>query len=125
VGTNLLVHEANWVNLQVNLSIVYNTTNTITSVNSSIQNAISTYLGTVPIGGKVAFGGILQAVYQVQGVGTARISNSTDDAVNYGVAILNPDGSILKNNTNDWILNSNQVPRLLNINYKTFGFGNF
>jgi len=125
VGTNLLVHEASWVNLQVNLSIVYNTTNTITSVNSSIQNAIGSYLNNVPIGGKVAFGGILQAVYQVQGVGTARITSSGDNAADYGVVVLNPDGSDKTIYTNDWILNANQVPRLFTVNYKTYGFNNF
>ena len=126
VGTNLLVHEVDWVNLVVNLSIVYGDTNDISSANNSIQNAVSGYLSTVPIGSTVSFAGILRAVFSSNGVALARITSSGTNPVNYGLSSVHLNGS---NKglpyTKDILLNSNQAPRLFSINFTTFGYNNF
>jgi uncharacterized phage protein gp47/JayE len=125
LGTNVLVHEASYLPLTINLSLVYDTNSTIPSVNSNIKNNITQYLNSVPFGSTVSFGGILQAVYKTNGVGAARITSSSEGVANYGIQIVWPNGSIRSTNTKDILLNSNQIPSLYNINYKTYNYNNF
>ena len=125
VGTNLLTHEVSWASLRVYLSVVYNSTLSIASANTGIQNAVATYLSTVPIGGVVSVGSLLQAVYQVAGVNTARLTNSNEDSTYYGIWSVNPDGSLKTRYTTDILLSNNQAPKLVSVIYKSYGLSGY
>ena len=126
VGTDLLVHEAQYLNLQVNLSLVYDTSISPDVTNSSVQSAVSQYLSLVPFGGTVSLNSLLQAVYNINGVWSARISTSADNSTNYGLRALNIDGSNVDGPiTKDILLNANQLARLYSINFNQYGQNNF
>ena len=127
IGTNVLVHKANYINLNVNLSVVYDTTtSTISNTNSAIQSAINTYFDSIDFGTTVSFGGILKAVYSTGGVSSARISTSGDNPANYGLQSLYIDGVTVKQTyTKDILLNANQIPNLVNVNITSFGYNNY
>ena len=126
VGINALVHAPQYLLLKINLSIVYNQNANVNSVNSSIQTALSQYLNSVSFGSVVSLSTIVQTVYNVGGVWSARITTSSDNSTNYGVQAVNLDGTNKGTAyTKDIILNANQIPYLYTANLNSFGFSNF
>ena len=125
VGSNVLVHQANFVNLIVNLSIVYTSTANFSATNSAIQSAITNYFQNVPFDSSVSFSTILNSAFNATGVQSVRISTAADNPTNYGVQVVNLDGSIRKIYTKDILLSANQIPNLYSINYTVFGVNNF
>jgi hypothetical protein len=125
VGTNALVHQAQFLKLNINLSIVYSNAININSVNTQIQSTISDTLNFVPFAGTLKFNDIIRQVMTVPGVSNCRISTASDNSTNYGVAVLNNDGSVNKRWTTDIPLTNTQLPVLYSINYTAFGSNNF
>ena len=126
VGSNTLAHIANFVNLSINFSVIYTpNTNPIVS-NSSIQNAITNYLDSIAFDSVVNISALLNAASNATGVQSIRITTQADNPNNYGIQLVNLDGSnygtpFFKN----ILLGNNQVPALYNINYTVFGANNF
>lgn len=125
VGSNVLAHQAQFLNLVVNLSIVYTNTANATATNSAIQAAISNYFQNIPFDTSVSLSSILNNAFNATGVQSVRITTSTDNPVNYGVQVVNLDGSIRKAYTKDILLANNQLPNPYSINYTVFGVNNF
>lgn len=126
VGTNVLVHEASWVNIVLNLSLIYTTSANPVVTNNAIQSAVAGYLQSIPFGSTVSLSSLLQSVYGITGVQAVRITTITDNPNNYGVQVVNVDGSKKGSPYNkDILLNSNQIPNLFSINYNVFGLNNY
>jgi hypothetical protein len=126
VGTNVLVHQAEFVNIVVNFSIIYTSSANPLVTNNAILSAVTNYLQTIPFGSSISLNNLLQTAYGSAGVQSIRIATATDNPNNYGIQVMNIDGS--KQGapyTKDILLDSNSVPNLYGINYTVFGVNNY
>lgn len=126
VGSNTLAHIAKFVPLVINFSVVYTPNTNPIVANSSIQSAVSNYLSSIAFDSAVSMTSLLNAAAGSSGVQAIRITTQSDNPNNYGVQIVNLDGSA--NGTpyfKDILLANNQIPTLFQINYTVFGVNNF
>ena len=126
VGTNVLVHQAEFVNIVVNFSIIYTSSANPSVTNNAILSAVTNYLQTIPFGSTISLNNLLQTAYGSAGVQSIRIATAIDNPNNYGIQIMNIDGSKQGTPyTKDILLDSNNVPNLYGINYTVFGVNNY
>ncbi len=127
VGTNVLVRSAQYLNLIINLSVIYVQNANIPVVNSTIQNALIQYLSTISYDQVISFSSIASTVYNVGGVASARVSTQQDNPNQYGILSIPMDGTLTNaiQYTSDILLANNQLTQLFNMNITTFGLNNF
>lgn len=127
VGTNVLVHQAEYLNLIVNLSVIYVQNANIPVVNSSIQNALVQFLQSVSYDQTISFSNLAAIVYGIGGVASARVSTINDNPNQYGILSVPRDGSLTNavQYTSDILLANNQLAQLFGFNITTFGLNNF
>ena len=125
IGSNVLVRQAQYLNLLINLSVIYANNVNVNSVNNDIQTALTQYLESITYTGTITLSNIANAVLNVSGVRGARVSTYTDNPVNYGISTVAIDGTILTTYTTDIPLANNQLASLYNTNVTTFGSNNF
>ena len=81
---------------------------------------------TIPFGSTISLNNLLQTAYGSAGVQSIRIATAIDNPNNYGIQIMNIDGSKQGTPyTKDILLDSNNVPNLYGINYTVFGVNNY
>lgn len=78
VGVDALAHSAHQDLLRFNLAIMYVPGSNQTTVDAAIDLAITTYLGTVGLGGVVQCSDIVQVVHNVSGVDNVRFMEGAD-----------------------------------------------
>ena len=115
-GTNTLVHQANYVKLVINIRIVYSSSYSQTTVQSSIYNQLAQYFNSFGYLGTISFANVASQILSVAGVVNVRITSINTAAI---------DGTITGTYTSDFLLASNQLPSLSNINYTITGSSNF
>ncbi len=127
VGTNVLVRQARYLNLIINLSVIYVQSANIPIVNSAIQNALVQFLQGISYDQVISFANIASIVYGVTGVASARVSTITDNPNQYGILSVPLDGSLTNATqyTSDILLANNQLAQLFDYNITTFGLNNF
>ncbi len=127
VGSNVLVRQAQYLNLIVNLSVIYVQNANIPVVNSSIQNALVNYLSSLNYDQVINFSNIASVVYNVGGVASARVSTQNDNPNQYGILSVPLDGTLTNavQYTSDILLANNQLAQLFGMNITTFGLNNF
>ena len=125
IGTNVLVHQADYLNIVVNLSVVYDGSLNISAVNSDLQTRLSTYFNNVQFDVPLRFNDIVRVLLNTPGVTNLRITTATDNPTNYGLAIVNVDGSVKSRATSDIRLTNTQLPVLRGVNFMVFGENNF
>ena len=127
VGTNVLVRQAQYLNLIINLSVIYVQNANIPVVNSAIQNALVQYLASISYDQVINLSSIASVVYNVGGVASARVSRQSDNPSQYGVLSVPLDGTLTNaiQYTTDIMLANNQLAQLFGINITTFGLNNF
>lgn len=96
VNQDVLVHLPNYRYFRVGLVIIYKNGFSTTTVNNMIATTVSNWFESQTFG----FAGnpteILEQVFTVQGVDSARFSLSTDgDAVNYGLQEVDEEGNLI------------------------------
>ena len=127
VGTNVLVRQAQYLNLIINLSVIYVQNANISVVNTSIQNALVQYLSTISYDQVISLSSIASIVYNIGGVASARVSTQSDNPNQYGILSVPLDGTLAnaKLYTSDILLANNQLAQLFGFNITTFGLNNF
>ncbi len=127
VGTNVLVRQAQYLNLIINLSVIYVQNANIPVVNSSIQNALVQFLQSISYDQAISFSNIAAVVYGVGGVASARVSTFSDNPNQYGILSVPLDGTLTNavQYTSDILLANNQLAQLFGFNITTFGLNNF
>lgn len=127
VGANVLVRQAQYLNLIVNLSIIYVQNANIPVVNSAIQNALVQFLQSVSYDQVISLSNLAAVVYGVGGVASARVSTIGDNPSQYGILSVPLDGTLTNavQYTSDILLANNQLAQLFNFNVTTFGLNNF
>lgn len=117
LGVNTLVHQATFVPLRINLRIVFSTGYSISTTQNSIANQISSLFSSYNYLGTVSFAGLATTILSVAGVANAKITS---------INVMSIDGStVLQTKTSDFILASNQLPRLSSVVYTSTGASNF
>ena len=116
LGANTLVHQANYINLVLNLRIVFSAGYSIPTVETSIFNQLSAYFSNLVYLSTISFANLASQVLSVGGVANVRVLS---------VGIVSMDGTIISNKTSDFLLASNQLPTLYNINYIITGSSTF
>ena len=127
VGANVLVRQAQYLNLIINLSVIYVQNANIPVVNSAIQNALVQFLASISYDQVISLANIASVVYGVGGVASARVSTSADNPNQYGILIVPLDGTLTNATqyTSDILLANNQLAQLFSMNITTFGLNNF
>ena len=127
VGVNALVRQAQYLNLIVNLSVIYVQNANIPVVNSAIQNALVQFLQSVSYDQVISFSNLAAVVYGVGGVASARVSTIGDNPNQYGILSVPLDGTLANATqyTSDILLANNQLAQLFGFNITTFGLNNF
>ena len=115
-GTNTLVHQATYVKLVLNIRIVYSSSYSQTTVQTSIYNQLAQYFNNFGYLGTISFANVASQILSVAGVVNVRITSINTVAV---------DGTTTGTYTNDFLLASNQLPSLSGINYTITGSSNF
>jgi hypothetical protein len=116
LGTNTLVHQANYINLVLNLRIVFSSGFTPTSVETNIANNLATYFSSFYYLGSISFSTLAAQILSVPGVSNVKVTSINTVAL---------DGTILTTQSSDFNLASNQLPLLNAINFTVKGNSNF
>jgi len=116
MGSNTLVHQAQFVNLTVNVRMVISNGYSLPNVQSAIFNQLSIYFNSVGYMSTISFATVAAQILSTAGVANVRISSINTNAL---------DGTTLNTYSKDFNLASNQLPVLYNINYTVVGASNF
>jgi uncharacterized phage protein gp47/JayE len=116
VGTNVMIHQANFINMIVNLTLVISTGYSQSTVQSNINTAIAQYFEQFGYNQAVSFASIASVVISTGGVVNVRVNS---------VNITSIDGTIQSTRTSDFVLASNQLPSLYGVTYTYKGATNF
>lgn len=116
LGVNTLVHQATFVGLNINVSIVFSSNASQTTTQQNIYNQITAYLTSLPFLASISFSSIASQFLNAAGVDNVRITSINTVAT---------DGTVLNTFTKDFALASNQLPTLNAINYTVKGASNF
>jgi hypothetical protein len=111
-----MVHQATFVNLLLNVRIVFAAGYNLSTVQANITNQLNQYFNNFNYLGIISFASVQSQILNVAGVANARITNVSTTAV---------DGTVINSYSSDFILASNQLPLLSNIIYNIVGSSTF
>jgi uncharacterized phage protein gp47/JayE len=115
-GTNTMVHQAVFQQLSVSVRIVFSSGYSLPIVQSSILNQLQNYFNGSGYLSIISFAQIQTQIMNVAGVSNARVTSVSTTAL---------DGTVLSTYTSDFLLPSNQLPLISNINYTIVGASTF
>ena len=117
LGVNTLVHGTSFVNLNVQVRIVFSNGYSLSTVQSSVLNQLASYFANFNYLSAISFANLQTQILSVAGVSNARVT---------GVQTVAIDGStVLNTYTSDFILASNQLPLINNVIYTIVGASTF
>lgn len=96
LGTDVQIHAGKPVSLRFNIAVVYDLAVNTDTVNTGITTALTNYLQSLGFQAAVQVSDVVQAVHNVPGVDNVRLTNSTDNAGQYGIQSMNSDGTVIK-----------------------------
>jgi hypothetical protein len=111
ITTDVKVHQASIAYIQPCFQIEYDRSYSISVVNGTIVGRLQQYFTQLPFGAQVKLSNLCMAVQQCLGVVDVKITESSDDSVNYGVQIFNSSTDTVPAvvETDDFKLNDNQI----------------
>lgn len=118
ITTDVLVRQASYTFLQINLSVEYHRGYSIQQVNNNIQSTLRTFFSQIRYGQWIEFQDFLTQVHQVAGVDNVWVTRVGEDSANYGVDQFVDSGKTTKLTTRseDFQLDDNQLPIFLEAN---------
>lgn len=116
VGTNVLVHQANFVNILVDLTLVVTPGSSQASIESNISSSIGKYFANFGYNQLISFASIGSSVINAGNILNVRVNS---------VSVVSIDGTIQSTKTSDFILATNQLPYLYSVKYTYKGATNF
>ena len=116
IGVNTLVHQATFIPMIVNITLVISNGYSQVTVQSNVYSAIANLFSNYNYLGTISFSNINKTILSVPGVSNVRTTSINTTAI---------DGTILLTKTSDFNLASNQLPQLYGINYTIKGASNF
>ncbi len=95
VTTDVRVHQAKLVRLNLHLAIIYSPGVSPSSVQTEVTSAVSTFINSVDFGQVVQVSDLLRVVSSVNGVDAVRFLTTTDDATHYAIQSMASDGTTI------------------------------
>jgi hypothetical protein len=96
VTTDVRVHQAKQVLLDLYLAVIILPGFTASSVLSDLRDALSKYVSGVGFNGAVQVSDLLEVAHMVQGVDAVRFMTSTDNGTHYAIQQVNPLGTLIR-----------------------------
>ncbi len=93
ITTDLKVHSAQAMYLDCHLAIIFDSGYPQATVTPEIEAGLERHIATLGLNGVVQVSDLLEVVSRVDGVDAVRFLTDTDDAVNYAIQRMSPDGS--------------------------------
>lgn len=120
ITTDVLVRQAQYTFLTVNLSVEYDRGYSINQVNNNIQKALRGFFAQLTYGEWIEFSDFLTIVHQVHGVDNVWVTTLEEDPSSYGVEqyVSSNKRTKLTTQSADFQLNDNQLPVFLEANIK-------
>lgn len=118
LGVNTLVHQVDFINLVLNVRIVYAAGFTPSTVEVNIANQLANYFSSISYLGVISFSRIASQIMNVSGVSNVKVTS-------INIAAIDGTTSTMPSFTNDFSLASNQLPLLNTINFTVKGNSNF
>lgn len=120
ITTDVLVRQASYAFLQVNLSVEYHRGHSIQQVNNNIQAALRGFFSQVGYGDWIEFQDFLTVVHQVAGVDNVWVTKLDEDSAHYGIDqfVDSHRETKLTTRSEDFQLEDNQLPIFLEANIK-------
>ena len=116
LGVNTLVRQADFVNLNINATIVVTPGYDLSSAQSNVINQLSSYFSKSGFLSMVSFANIASQFFNSPGISNVRITS---------IDVLSIDGTKTTTKTSDFVLASNQLPSLYSITWTIKGTSNF
>lgn len=120
ITTDVLVRQASYTFLQVNLSVEYHRGYSIQQVNNNIQSTLRAFFAQIRYGQWIEFQDFLTQVHQVAGVDNVWVTKVDEDSASYGVDQF-VDGNRntqLTTRSEDFQLDDDQLPIFLDANIR-------
>lgn len=92
ITTDLKVHAAQAMYLDIFLAIIFDSGYPQATVTPEIEAELSRHIATLGLNGVVQVSDLLEMVSRVDGVDAVRFLTNADDAVNYAIQRVSPDG---------------------------------
>lgn len=126
VGTDTMVHRAEYIYLRFHLSIVFNPTYNAGTESESVAAAISEWLETKDFQGNVQISDLIDVIKNLSPIDNVRLTTSTENATAYGIQRIANDGTtVLGTFTSDIYLRSDEIPVLESVTVNTRGSNTF
>lgn len=120
--TDVRVHQAKIVLLNIYMAVIFTSGYTPSSVISEIEVALNSYIGAVGFNGVVQVSDLVAEAHRVPGVDAVRLLTNSDDGTHYAIQAVSTTGTILTTyatnvggqirRATDVILSDDQVPVL-------------
>jgi uncharacterized phage protein gp47/JayE len=94
LGTDVQVHAGVAHRYRFHLAVVYSRGFSQATVNTGINSALSNLVNSLGFSSALQASDLLQAVHNVPGVDNVRFLTSADDATNYGIQLIYPNGTV-------------------------------
>lgn len=95
ITTDVQVHQARPMLLNLHVAIMFSTGYTLSSITPEVEAALSRYIDTVGFGEVVQVSDLLGVIHRVPGVDAVRFLTDSDDATNYAIQRVSPLGNVL------------------------------
>lgn len=114
ICTDVMVHQADYRYILPCLTVQYSRGYDVATVNTAINNRLQIFFQALGFGAWIDTAKLCLAVQQVLGVSNVRLTESTDDNVNYGIQVFSNsnDTSFVQESTN-FKLEDRQVAQFL------------
>jgi uncharacterized phage protein gp47/JayE len=117
ITTDVMVHAAPLVYVQPCLSVEYDRTYSVATVNNAVQLRLQTFFNNLGFGSQIHLSSLLLAAQQVLGVVSVSLTTSAQNPTTYGVQLYtnSGDASPASTQTSDFKLNDNTLGQLLTV----------
>lgn len=126
LNVDTLVHRARYVYLNFNLAVQFTPASNPGSETQKIASALTAWLEAKDFRDSVQISDVIETVHSVRSVDNVRLVTSLENPTNYGIQRISEDGqTVLTSYTNDFYMNSDEVPVLFNVSITPKGRNSF
>lgn len=116
LNVDTLVHRARYVYLNFNLAVQFTQASNPGSETQKIASALTAWLEAKDFRDSVQVSDVIEVVHSVRSVDNVRLVTAVENPTDFGIQRVSDDGqTVLTSYTNDFYLDSDEVPVLFNV----------
>lgn len=124
ITADVLVHSGIEIYFDINLALMYKRDANISDTNARIDSDLRAYIENLGFGSAIQLQDFIDIAYNTIGADNVRFIKSTEDALNHNIRIFDSEGqpTLFKGQqyqTNDFVLDDDQIPVLQTVNFIT------